>query len=88
MSRADRMQAALEASFAPSHLVIEDESARHHGHAGHREGGETHYRIEIESAVFAGRPRVACHRLVTESLAAEFQSGLHALSLVTRAPSA
>jgi BolA family transcriptional regulator, general stress-responsive regulator len=86
MPRAARLQATLEATFTPSRLVVEDESARHQGHAGHREGGETHFRIEIESAAFAGKSRVARHRLVTESLASEFASGLHALSLVTRAP--
>ncbi|HTE79457.1 MAG TPA: BolA/IbaG family iron-sulfur metabolism protein, partial [Reyranella sp.] len=40
----------LRTRFAPSRLSIEDESSKHRGHSGHREGGESHFRVEIVSA--------------------------------------
>jgi BolA protein len=77
----------LRARFAPSRLAIEDESSRHHGHAGYREGGETHFRVEIVSAVFDGKNRVARQRLVYEALKDELQpGGVHALALTTLTP--
>ena len=84
--RAERIATILTAAFAPSILEIADDSARHAGHAGAREGGQTHYTVTIESAAFAGLNRVARHRLVTDALAPEFAGGLHALSLRLRAP--
>jgi BolA protein len=42
----------LRTELAPARLAIEDESSHHHGHAGWREGGETHFRVEIVSAAF------------------------------------
>jgi BolA protein len=80
-SRAERIRAALTSSFAPEQLEVEDESARHKGHAGASPAGETHFRILIVSARFAGMNRIARHRAVTDALATEFASGLHALSI-------
>lgn len=80
------MEALLRQQFAPSVLHIVDDSAKHAGHAGAREGGETHYSVLIVSDRFAGLGRVARHRLVNESLAPEFGSGLHALALTLKAP--
>ena len=76
----------LRARFAPQHLDIEDESARHRGHAGYRAGGESHFRVEIVSAAFEGKNRVARQRLVYEALREEFAAGLHALALTTLTP--
>ena len=76
----------LRARFAPARLSIEDESSKHHGHAGWREGGETHFRVEIVSAAFEGKNRVARQRLVYEALKAELDAGLHALALATLTP--
>jgi len=73
----------LRSEFAPSRLAVEDESSRHHGHAGWREGGETHFRVEIVSAAFEGQSRVARQRLVYAALKDEFAAGLHALALTT-----
>ena len=77
----------LRARFAPARLSIEDESSKHHGHAGWREGGETHFKVEIVSAAFEGKNRVARQRLVYEALKAELDAGLHALALSTLTPS-
>ena len=77
----------LRTRFAPQRLSIEDESSRHRGHAGHREGGESHFRVEIVSQAFEGKNRVARQRLVYETLKDEFDTGLHALALTTLTPS-
>ena len=76
----------LRMRFAPKRLSIEDESARHRGHAGHREGGESHFRVEIVSAAFEGKSRVARQRLVYDTLKEELAAGLHALALTTLTP--
>ena len=76
----------LRTRFAPTRLDIEDESLRHRGHGGYREGGESHFRVEIVSAAFEGKNRVARQRLVYETLKDEFAAGLHALALTTLTP--
>ena len=76
----------LRQRFAPLRLSIEDESSRHRGHAGHREGGESHFRVEIVSAAFEGKTRVARQRLVYDALREELEAGLHALALQTLTP--
>jgi BolA family transcriptional regulator, general stress-responsive regulator len=86
MTRADRIHAALNARFAPATLSVTDDSAQHAGHAGAAPGGQTHYTVAMEAAVFAGLSRVARTRLVHEALAEEFATGLHALALRLRAP--
>ncbi|RME67760.1 MAG: BolA family transcriptional regulator, partial [Alphaproteobacteria bacterium] len=63
-----------------------DDSAAHAGHAGHRPGGETHFRVEIVSPAFAGKSRVARQRLIYRILEAELAERVHALSIVARAP--
>jgi BolA protein len=76
----------LRARFAPARLSIEDESSRHRGHAGHREGGESHFRVEIVSVAFEGHSRIARQRLVYQALKDELDAGLHALALTTLTP--
>jgi BolA protein len=76
----------ITAALAPTRLVITDDSAKHAGHAGAREGGESHFTVDIVSAAFAGQSRVARQRMVYGLLKAEFDAGLHALALITRTP--
>jgi BolA family transcriptional regulator, general stress-responsive regulator len=76
----------LRQRFAPARLAVEDESSKHRGHAGHREGGESHFRVEIVSALFEGHSRVARQRMVYETLKAELDAGLHALAITTLTP--
>jgi BolA family transcriptional regulator, general stress-responsive regulator len=76
----------LRQRFAPLRLAVEDDSARHAGHAGAGEGGESHFNVEIVSAVFEGQSRVARQRLVYAALNEEFAAGLHALALTTLTP--
>lgn len=86
MAVADIIRKKLEAALAPEKLTIEDESHLHGGHAGHRPGGETHFRLTIVSAAFAGKPRVARHRMVTAALAEEMGNPVHALAMKTLTP--
>ena len=76
----------LRRRFAPARLSIEDESSRHRGHAGWRDGGETHFKVEIVSDAFVGKNRVARQRLVYDTLKVELAAGLHALALTTLTP--
>ena len=76
----------LEAALEPDELVVIDESHLHAGHAGARPGGESHFRVTIVSASFAGLTRVARQRLVYRALAEEMASDIHALAIDARAP--
>ncbi len=82
----ERIVARLTAALDPILLDVVDESDRHAGHAGAREGGGTHYRVHVVSAKFDHRSRVERHRLVYGLLTAEFADGLHALALIAKAP--
>lgn len=73
--------AKLSAEFAPSHLEVIDESESHRGHAGWHDGGETHFRVKIASAKFAGQSRLARHRAVLDTLDSELRGGVHALAI-------
>ena len=86
MTVAATIEDKLTRVFRPAVLRVIDESHLHAGHAGARPEGETHFRIEITAAAFAGQPRVARHRLVYDALADELAGPVHALALVTRAP--
>lgn len=79
--RAARIQLALSAKFQPTQLVVEDQSAAHAGHAGAQPGGETHFRVMMRAPALAGLSRIARARAVNDALKAEFDTGLHALSL-------
>ena len=82
----ERIVARLTAELDPVVLDVIDESDRHAGHAGAREGGGTHYRVRVVSAKFERRSRVERHRLIYDLLAAEFADGLHALAVTAKAP--
>ncbi|HDR9058458.1 TPA: BolA family transcriptional regulator [Burkholderia vietnamiensis] len=78
------IEARLSASLAPLSLAVRDDSAQHAGHAGASSGG--HYTVTIVSAAFAGKSRVARHRLVYDALADAMQRGIHALAIVAYTP--
>jgi BolA protein len=81
MSVRDTIAQKLSQKFSPTHLEVIDESSRHQGHAGWREGGETHFRIRIAAADFAGKTRLAQHRAVMETLEPDLKGGVHALAI-------
>ena len=83
---AETIRAKLEAAFSPDRLDVRDESALHAGHAGAREGGETHFRVTIVSPAFEGLTRVDRHRRVHELLDTELKDRVHALALTLLTP--
>ena len=82
----DLITKKLRAAFAPESLRVEDESHQHQGHAGHRPGGETHYRLYIVSEAFRGKSRLERHRMINATLASELAGGVHALAIHAAAP--
>ena len=76
----------LKAAFSPERLEVINESHLHAGHHGHDGEGETHMRVRIVSAAFAGMGRVARHRAINDLVTAEFEAGLHALAVEAAAP--
>lgn len=85
-----QVRAAIERklveALSPTRLTVVDDSARHAGHRGHDHGGESHFRVEVVSAAFAGKSRVERHRLVNALLAEELAGPVHALQLATLTP--
>ena len=85
MTRVDQIRTALQTAFTPLHLVVEDQSEQHAGHAG-AASGRGHFSVEIVSAAFAGQPPLARHRMVYAALGDLMQSDIHALSVRALAP--
>ncbi len=71
----------LTAAFAPRLLDVVDDSARHRGHAGYQEGGESHFNVMIRAGAFAGLSRVARHRAMHKALGDDLVGRIHALAL-------
>ena len=83
---ADLLRARLVERLAPTQVDVLDESAAHLGHAGQDGTGVgTHFRVRIASPLFAGKPKVACHRLVYDALRDYIarERGVHALAIET-----
>jgi len=83
---AEAIRDKLTNAFQPTRLEVEDDSARHKGHAGARAGGESHFNVLIEAEAFTGRPKVVRQRLVYKALADELAGPVHALSVKALAP--
>jgi BolA protein len=86
MATRDLITQKLTEAFAPARLEVIDESHQHVGHAGHRPGGETHYRVYIVSEAFQGKSRLERHRMINETLSSELKGGVHALAIHANAP--
>ena len=86
MSVIDSIREKLTAGLSPIHLDVIDESHLHAGHAGAREGGESHFRVTIIADIFDGENRVQRHRRVNTLLKAELAGPVHALSLKLLTP--
>ena len=76
----------LTEAFKPQSLRVEDESHKHEGHAGHRPGGETHFRVYIVSESLRGKSRIDRHRMINTALTRELEGGVHALAIHASAP--
>lgn len=86
MQTKDVITKKLTEAFAPDSLTVEDESHLHAGHAGHRPGGQTHYRVYIVAEAFRGKSRIDRHRAINAALAGELSGGIHALAIHATAP--
>lgn len=86
MTMQARIEANLRRRLDPVDIEVIDDSERHRGHGGWREGGETHFNVKVVSAAFQGKSRIERHRLVHAALAQELADGVHALAIVARAP--
>ena len=83
---ATEIEQRLRAALSPEHLAVIDDSEKHRGHAGHDGSGESHFTVEIVSAEFADKNRVARQRLVNAALADLLRDKVHALAIKARAP--
>jgi BolA family transcriptional regulator, general stress-responsive regulator len=86
MATRDLIKEKLTEAFAPESLDVVDESHQHVGHAGHRPGGETHFRVYIVAGAFKGKSRLDRHRMINAALAGELAGGVHALAIHASAP--
>jgi BolA family transcriptional regulator, general stress-responsive regulator len=94
MTVEDTILAKLTAAFAPESLAVENDSARHAGHASaahHARGpgvttGQTHFNVVMVAAAFAGKSRVERSRMVHDALKDELAGSVHALALKLSAP--
>lgn len=81
MGLESQIRAALQAAFAPTDLVVVNESARHAGHAGDDGSGESHWRITIAAPAFAPMSRIDRHRAIHAALGPAIMGRIHALAL-------
>ena len=86
MTVKDQIIKKLSEAFVPESLNVADESHLHEGHAGHKPGGETHFRVYIVSKTFEGKTRIDRHRMINVLLAPELAGPIHALALHAHAP--
>jgi BolA protein len=86
MSTKDAIINKLREAFVPESLHVTDESHLHEGHAGHRPGGETHFRLYIVSTAFEGKSRIERHRMINATLAGELAGSVHALAIKAQTP--
>ena len=86
MSIRDIIINKLREAFTPESLDVVDESHLHEGHAGHRPGGETHFRVYIVSKAFEGKSRIERHRMINATLETELKGSVHALAISAKTP--
>ena len=86
MTTRDVITEKLNTAFTPQSVEVVDESHQHAGHAGHRPGGETHFRVYIVAEAFRGKSRLERHRMINATLVSELQNSVHALAIHASAP--
>ena len=82
----DTITNKLRDAFAPESINVVDESHLHQGHAGHRPGGQSHFRVYIVSQAFSGKSRIDRHRMINQVLSDDLAGGIHALAIHATAP--
>ena len=81
MPMRERIEAVLRESFAPDSLEVIDESEKHRGHAGYREGGSSHFRVRIRASALTPMTRLGRHRAIHAALGPGIMDAIHALAL-------
>ncbi|MGY9046563.1 hypothetical protein P775_27555 [Puniceibacterium antarcticum] len=81
MTKTQEIESRLRDAFAPSELLVRDDSESHRGHSGFQEGGESHFHVVIRSSAFQGQSRLQNHRAVHSALGADLMGRIHALSM-------
>jgi BolA family transcriptional regulator, general stress-responsive regulator len=84
-NRIERIRELLTRELSPSQLDVEDESHRHRGHEGAKDG-RGHFRVRIVASAFEGKPALARHRMVYSALGDMMTTDIHALAMDARAP--
>lgn len=84
--RSARIRKELEARFAPTELLIKDQSHMHAGHEGARDG-RGHFDVTIVSTSFEGQNRIQRHRMVYDALTDLLATDIHALRIKAFTPS-
>ena len=84
---AAEIEKRLAAALTPVRLEVVDDSEKHRGHAGHDPRGESPFTVTVVSTAFEGQNRVARQRMVNSALAELLRDRVHALAMVTKAPS-
>ena len=74
----------LKKKFSPTELIIQDVSEMHRGHAGFKEGGESHFIVKIKSNYFKDMAKLEIHRLINDVLKEEWALGVHSISIQTK----
>lgn len=85
VERVNRIQSALESAFAPTHILVKDQSHLHAGHAGAQDG-LGHFHVTIVSESFDGMNRVKTHQAIYKALGDMMQTDIHALAINASAP--
>lgn len=83
--RVAAIRAALASAFAPDSLDVRDDSHRHAGHAGARDG-RGHFHVDISSVAFEGQAPLQRHRAIYAALGKLMETDIHALSISARVP--
>jgi BolA protein len=83
---ATEMLARLNSALSPTSIELVDDSEQHRGHGGYNPAGESHFSLNIESAAFAGKPRVERQRMIYAALGDLMRERVHALSIRATAP--
>lgn len=86
MSVAETIQQKLNNALSPTRLDITDDSARHAGHSGAAQAGESHFKVTVVSDAFEGKSRIERHMLVNEALAEELRGPIHMLQIKATTP--
>ena len=79
------IEECLSEAFAPSALLVKDQSHLHAGHAGAQDG-KGHFAVDIVSGSFAGLSRIERHRRIFDALGDMMETDIHALHIRAQTP--